>query len=185
VAAARAGTPAPLHAHALSHVSAEQGRASEEPHPPIHWTLTPPHAQQVIALLRLRNTLVPDAYHEVVFVRFLQHATYVRVANGTHEPGSVVPGRGFAVRRQRDVTPLTMTPVVWEELAVASMTTGAQQRVHNLEPKYGLVDVTSIEGEVFLLPNHTMPPGHFLIFDLNQPPSEESLGGGILPPSWM
>lgn len=142
---------------------------------------------EVIALLRCRNTLVPNADngprgHELLFVRFLNRATYTRVANGSHPAGEIVPGKGFAVRRARDTTPVTMTPVVWEEMEKAA--TARPRQGVPAGPQYGLVEVSAVEGEVFLLPNHTMPPGHFLVFDLNQPPSDAMLRNGPMPDSW-
>jgi hypothetical protein len=109
------------------------------------------------------------------------------VRGGNYEPGNVVQGRGFFVQGARNITPLAMKPLVWEELELAVTSGGARARGSSaaaLRPRYAVVDVGALEGEVFVLPNHTMPAGHFLLFDLLDPLTDEALRGGNVPPAW-
>lgn len=143
--------------------------------------------------------------HHMLFVRYLVHPTLVVDANSPDKDGSVVAGKGFLVHRERDRTPVTLQPLVWEELHIASLVNTASRRqrrgtsitdgkqarheaactdLHSASGTYAVIDLATVRGEVLVFKNRCWGPGHFLLFDLNDHPTPSQLRSGVLPQAW-
>ncbi|KAI8465663.1 MAG: hypothetical protein J3K34DRAFT_82839 [Monoraphidium minutum] len=130
----------------------------------------------------------------LMFVRYLVRPNIVVDPKSKLPDGAMVPGKGFLVHRARDSTPVTLQPLVWEEMHMASMydpnKSNAKRRLpdgagHDPTPVYAAINLASVRGEALVFENPSWGNGHFVLFDLNDHPTSSQLQAGVLPRAWQ
>lgn len=150
---------------------------------------------QVIMIFSCQDVFAGEE-HELMFVRYLVHPTLVVDAKSPMPDGSLVPGQGFLVHRERDCTPVTLQPLVWEEMHEFSVTNPSKRprkatkqgprRTSSTQTNgtYAVIGMGAVRGEALVFENERWGPGHFLLFDLNDHPTPSQLKEGNLPLAW-
>lgn len=153
--------------------------------------------RQVIMIFTCQDVFA-GAEHELMFVRYLVRPTLVVHPKSPLPDGSLVPGKGFLVHRERDCTPVTLKPLVWEEMHEASVANPSKRRrkapkqgshgrtsSSQTDGTYAVIDMDAVRGEALVFENERWGPGHFVLFDLNEHPTPTQLKEGNLPPAWQ